>query len=143
MASDVVYNAVKDYLTANWTTSPLAFENEEFVPPVDSEGRPTPFVAVEVTGNVYGQQSIGASTQATNRWDEEGQLWLHVFVRTSTGSSTARNYAKTLADLFRGTTLLSGDMEFMDASIGLGEKGDDEGNYYRISVSVDWRRIEA
>lgn len=144
MASNTVYRAIRDYMTANWNsaTASLAWENEQFSTPT-STGKPTPWVAVEMTGTLYGQQSIGAYPQSQNRWDEEGTLWMHVFVRSNTGSETARTICRSLADLFRGTTLLSGKLEFLDAQIGMGEPGDDEGNYFRISVSVDWRYIDA
>lgn len=141
MASDTVYDAIRAHLAARWAATPVAFENEAFVRPV-VDGTPQPFVVLEITGTAYGQQSIGARTQAENRWDEEGQLWLHVFVATGSGGSTVRRYAKQLADLFRGTTLLADTLEFGDASIGMGEPGDEEGAYFRVSVSLDWRRIE-
>jgi hypothetical protein len=137
MASGVVYDAIKTYLKSNWTTTPLRFENEKF----DATGQA--FVAVEMTGTLYGQESIGASVQANNRWDEEGQLWLHVLVPINTGGLTVRTYAKQLADLFRGLRLLSDDLEFMDAFIGRGQTGFEDGAYYRVSVYLNWRHIEA
>jgi hypothetical protein len=139
VASNTVYDAVQAYLLANWTTTPLAFENEQFDKPEPT----SPFVAVEMTGVLYAQQSIGEANQASNRWDEEGNLWLHVFVPVDTGSSLARQYCKTLCDLFRGLQLLSGNLEFIDASIGLGEPGDENGQYYRISCNIEWRRWNA
>lgn len=144
MASGAVYSAIEDYLKANWTTTPIAFENKdqfEDGTPIPPPG--DPWIEVEMTGTVYGQQSIGAGVQAQNRWDEEGILFINVFVRGGTGSATARTYAKSLADLFRGTTLLSGSLEFMDAYIGKGQPGEREGNWYLVPVDIDWRRIDA
>jgi len=152
MASSVVFDAIKTYLTEQWLTSPLQFENEPEIDKTDPATRPgtpespvqnAPWVMVEMTGTLYGQQSIGAATQATNRWDEEGQLWLHVFVPTGTGGHTARLHAKSLADLFRGTTLSGGSLEFMDAQIGMGEPGGADGAWFSVSVVLDWRYIEA
>lgn len=139
MASGTVYDAIKAYLQAQWSTSPIAWENETFNKPEP----PAPWVMVEIAGDVYAQMSIGADEQADNRWDEEGVLLLHVFVPTGTGASAARGHAKALADLFRGATLLSDSLEFMDASIGMGQPGDDDGMWWRISVSIDWRRMDA
>lgn len=135
MASDAVYDAVRGYLASNWSETPIAWENEAFTRPEPM----APWLAVEIAGSLYSQESIGADTQAANRWDEAGTLFLHVFVPAGTGSSTARRHCKTLADLFRGARLIGDALEFMDASIGLGEPGDEEGTTYRISVSVDWR----
>jgi len=138
MPSDVVYDAVRAHLGANWSETDIAWENENFVPPVEAG-----WVAVEVSGTTYAQQSIGAETQAANRWDEEGVLWVHVFVPTGTGSSTARRRAKAIADIFRGAKLLDDALEFTDASIGLGDVGDDAGATWSITVSIDWRLMEA
>lgn len=137
MASGAVYDAIKAYLKVNWTTTPIRFENETFVP----DG--TAFVAEEITGKLYAQESIGAITQAANRWDEEGTLWLHVLVPMGTGGSTARAYAKQLADLFRGLVLLSNSLEFREAFIGRGQPGHEDGAYYRVSVYINWRRMDA
>ena len=101
-----------------------------------------PWVAVEVAGSLYSQESIGADDQASNRWDETGLVFLHVFVPAGTGTAVARQHCRALADTFRGLVLDEGALEFGDASIGMGAPGDDEGTTYRISVSVDWRRME-
>ncbi len=137
MASDVVYEAIKAYLTSAWTETAIEWENEAFQEPADG------WVAVEISGTSYAQQSIGADEQAENRWDEDGVLWLHVIVPTGTGSVTARRRAKQLADLFRGARLLSDGLEFLDASIGAGDRGVKEDPHWMITVSVDWRREEA
>lgn len=144
MASDVVYDAIRGYLDPNkggtWTETPIAWENEDFTKPEP----PVRWVMVEISGTVYGQQSIGADEQRDNRWDEEGTLWLHVFEEVGKGSSAARRVAKALADKFRGARLLSDEsLEFGDAAIGSGERSDDDGNWWRVSVSIDWRRMEA
>lgn len=143
MASGAVFDAIKTFLgtgtggSGAWTTTPIRWENEPYSP------TGVAFVDVEMTGTAYGQQSIGASLQEDNRWDEEGVLWLHVLVPVNTGGSTVRTYAKTLADLFRGLTLLSDSLEFRDAFIGKGQPGHESGMYYRVSVYINWRRMEA
>lgn len=137
MASAAVYDAVRAHLEARWSATPISWENEHF--PRQSGA----WVAVEMTGTLYGQQSIGAGEQADNRWDEEGQLWLHVFVPVGSGGRDARAHAKALADLFRGEQLAGDSIEFGDAAIGAGEPGDEKGNWWRISTTVDWRRTEA
>jgi hypothetical protein len=148
MASDTVHDAIRDYLAGNtpaWTATPIAFENEiadsagNVVPP----SPPVPWVAVLLEGWSYGQQSIGAPTQAANRWDEEGVLSLDVLVPFGEGATRGRQYAKQLADLFRGTRLLSGSLEFLDTYILRGQPSGNDGNWWVIPVKVEWRRIEA
>lgn len=154
MAADAVYDAIKSYLqtaanvavladVSTGAIPPFRFENETFTPPTDSAGSPLPWIAVALTGVLYGQQSIGASRQADNRWDETGHLWLPVFVEVGTGSSRPRQIAKLLADIFRGLTLISDTLEFQDAFIGEGSPAPEEGNYYQLPVVIEWRRVEA
>jgi hypothetical protein len=148
MASGEVSGAIEDYLLTAWTTTPLLFENKtEFergagvAPPSD----PIAFVEVSFTGRSYGQESIGIHPVSGNRWDEEGIVFFDVLVPVTTGSRTARTYAKSLANLFRGKVdLLNENLEFMDASIGQGEKSAKyNGNYFVIPVDLEWRRVEA
>lgn len=137
MASDIVYQAVKTYLSSFWTETLIEWENEALEPQGDG------WIAIEIAGTSYAQQSIGADEQSENRWDEAGILWLHVIVPAGTGSVTARRRAKQLADLFRGARLLSDNLEFLDASIGAGDPAVNKGSLWMITVSVDWRREEA
>lgn len=129
-----VYGAVKTYLTANWLTTTIAWENEQFTPPEP----PAAWIAVEVTGNLLSQASLGAGADG-NLWREGGMVWLHVFVPAFTGSETARTYARNLVGLFRGLALNADTIRFRDASIGLGQAGSDDGLWWRLSASVEWQ----
>lgn len=137
--ADEVFDAIRVTLETNWTVTPIAWPNEDFEKP----NPPTPWVDVEFTRNIYAQESIGAAEQSENRWDEDGQLWLHLLVPVGTGSSAAGGAAKALAKIFRGRHLLADSLDFLDASIGMGEPGDENGNYWRISTSIEWRRMDA
>lgn len=146
--TDEVFEAIKTYLgdgsplstaASNWVLAPVVYPNDNFELP----NPPSPFVVFEISGDLYSQQSIGAFPQSTNRWDEAGRIWLHVMTPRASGNSAPRGGAKQLAKLFRGLTLLGGQLEFLDAAIGEGAPGTDDGNWFRISVNVRWRRIEA
>lgn len=151
MAADAVYDAIKSYLqtAANvavlvdpdtGVVPPFRFENENFEKP----NPPSPWIAVAMTGVLYGQQSLGASVQSDNRWDESGHLWLPVFTPSGSGSSRARQIAKMLANIFRGlNTLLNGSLEFRDAFIGEGAPASEDGNWYELPLVIEWRRVEA
>lgn len=136
--SDPVYDAIKTFLTDNWSATPIQWPNEEYY----ADGL-SPFVKVELHSDMYGQQSIGANVQADNRWDREGTLWVYLAVPRNSDFSQASGAAIALADLFRGQTLLSGDLEFLDATIGVNHFGDEEGSWFLIPVSVEWRHINA
>lgn len=150
MAADAVYDAIKSYLETAANIAVLADPDTDAVPPFrfenenfDKPDPPAPWIAVALTGVLYGQQSLGASLQADNRWDESGHLWLPVFVPTGTGSSRARQVAKLLADIFRGLTLLSNSLEFRDAFIGEGGPAAESGNWYELPLVIEWRRVDA
>lgn len=130
MATDIVFQAVEAFLRANWTTTPLVFENERFPPPAAK----TPFVHVEMQSNIWDQKSIGSGDPSKERWDEEGTIWLHVMVPTGSGSTTARQYARQLVLLFRGKTLLS-NLTFRSASIG---DGQERGGYWAITATLEF-----
>jgi hypothetical protein len=148
MASHIVYDAIKAHLTTaaiiavladpiTTDVPPFRWENEAFTIPAGS------WVDVEMTGTLYGQESVGAPVQSDNRWDEEGVLWLHALVPRDTGGREARRLCKEMADIFRGLTLLSGSLEFRDAFIGRGMPGDEDGNWFKIILNIEWRRIDA
>ena len=102
--------------------------------------------SVRLDTSLYGQQSIGGGESngpGGNRWDETGTLWFHVFIAKGVGAREARRLGKALANLFRGTALLEGDLEFGDADLGSGDPGQENGNYYLLSVSISWQRTEA
>lgn len=151
---DPVFDAIRTYLGApalgtdpaivgawDFSIAPLVYENEGDGPPA---GEVAPWVAVILDTKMYGQESIGAGAdQAGNRWDEDGTLWFHVFTPRGTGSRDARRIAKGLANMFRGKLLLGNQLEFMNADMGAGDPGAENGNYYLLSVSLDWRLIDA
>ena len=149
MAADAVYDAIKAFLEDQANVSgladpvtgevpPIRFENETFTPPEKKA-----WISMSLSGVLYGQASIGAPTQADNRWDEGGTLWLPVFVPVGSGSSRPRQLAKQIADLFRGRTMLSGNLEFLDAFIGEGGQAQEEGNWFELPLGIEFGRVEA
>lgn len=134
MASVAVYDVVHDRLGENWTDTPLVYEGEDW--PTDGQ----PFVFVEIFGDFYDQASIGAGSPTANRWREGGQLLLNVMTRMGEGSRKSRIFAKALIDLFRGFE--NDGVLFRDASIGAGEPGASDGNYFRMTATINWQRDE-
>lgn len=146
MASGEVSGAIEAHLIANWAATPLLFENKTTF----ENGKPAPpsepelFVEVSFTGRAYGQESIGVSPVQANRWDEDGLVFFDVLAPVGSGALSARERAKELVDLFRGITLLNGDLYFRDASIGQGDKSAKyDGNYFVIPVDLEWLRVES
>lgn len=134
MSSPAAFDAIHDYLVANWNATPLHFENEDW----DTAASPAALLYVEIFSSIYDQASIGAGTRQTNLWREDGTVSLHVLVPNNTGTSAARSLAKLAADLFRGDPIAS--MRFGQISLGAGEPGERDGNYYRMTATIDWER---
>jgi hypothetical protein len=137
MSSFSAFETIKQYLSANWSATPLVFENDRFNLPCV----PAAFVYVEIVGNTYDQASIGGGEErADNLWREWGQLYLNVMVPSGTGSGPARQYCDQLLALVAGHEI--GALTFRDASIGMGEPGRTFANYYAMTASITWYRDE-
>lgn len=140
MASAAAFDVIEQRLKAEWTATALAFENEAW-PDVQAAETPPPFVFVEIFGDYFDQQEIGGGdAPAANTWRESGQVLMHVMTPEGTGSRQARVYAKQLVDIFRGHDI--GGVVFRDASIGATERGDKDGQYFRLTASLNWHRDE-
>jgi len=135
MTTDVVFIPIRDHLEANWTTSPLVFENERHTPAQP----PAPWVYVDMASNLWDQSSMGSGDPAKERWEETGTIWLNVMVPAGTGSLTARTHARQLVRLFRGLTLLGGTLIFRRASIGDGQGVViEKGKYWQITATIEF-----
>jgi len=140
MASDLVYDAVRGHLLENWVETPLVFDNEDAAPDgVRPQDGQAPWVQVEMTGDLYDQESLGSGSPATDLWRERGLIFMTVMVRSGTGSRLARRYAKQLCDLFKGADLAGGTLQFVEASIGLGEKTTPDGNWFGLPAEVAYQ----
>jgi hypothetical protein len=139
MPIDPLNDAIRPYLSAAWTDTPIMWPNEAKDRPVDTDGSLLPFLIVEDSSATLSQESIGAA-QGENRWDKEGVLDVHIFVAAGTGTALANSYAGAIEGLFRERTLASGSLEFHDKIQRLrGEPGDDAGAYYRVTLYIPWR----
>jgi hypothetical protein len=149
---DDVYDAIVEYVGDGTPEKPGVWDHALAPIVLENQGDGAPagdvaaWVEMVVDTSLYAQESIGGGADdeaGGNRWDEDGTLWFHVFIARGIGSREARRIAKGLANMFRGKTLLEGELEFGDADMGAGDPGQENGNYYLVSVSITWRRTEA
>lgn len=134
MSSLITYDAFEDRLKAAWTATALVFENEPFQTPDE----PAPFVFVEIFGDEYPQESMGAPGR--NLFREAGMTYLHVMVPDNTGTRDARAHAEALANLFREKD--TAGVKIDDMSIGSGEPGREFPNYWAMTVTLWWHRYD-
>jgi hypothetical protein len=137
MSSPSAFTAFKDVLdtyTAGAGALPVRYENE-FVQDLLTDSTPA-WVYVEVYGDTYAQDTMGAPM--ANVWEETGVTYLHIMVPSGYGTSTARDHARTLMNLFREQPI---DTLFMpEMSIGAGEPGQDFPNYWSLALTIHWTR---
>lgn len=133
MSTPDSFDAFHDYLVAEWTSTPLLFENDG---DDDLPDEPGDRVFVEVFGSFFAQESVGAP--GNNLWRESGQTYLHVLTVRATGSRPGRVIANDLAKLFMEQG--PDGVRILDMSIGAGEPGENDGNYYRMTLTVNWER---
>jgi hypothetical protein len=143
MSSFITYDTIEQYLNAQWAgacaaasldVTALVYENFDTDLPDD----PAHFVFVEVVGDTFDQESIGAEPRTGNLFREWGQLYLNVMTRNGIGTGLARKYATALVNLFQGLDV--GTLTFREASIGAGQPGKNFANYYAMTATVNWRR---
>lgn len=94
--------AIEARLRANWTTSLVFLTNEVKKPPRDSDGEPLTFVTLEFPGGTAEQVTVGAP--GNNVFREYGGFMIHVQVPMGSGATLARQYADTIAAIFRAQT---------------------------------------
>jgi hypothetical protein len=133
MSSPEAYDALVARLRPGWTTTDLVLENEDY----EVASTPTRFVYVEIYGDNYNQESMGAP--GANMWLETGVAYLHVMVPTGTGSREARALANSLLYLFREQPT---GLTITEMSIGAGDPSRSFGNYFSIAATLFWTRFD-
>jgi hypothetical protein len=134
MSSRTAFDSIHNILTAQWTATPIYFENEY----IDYPDPPNYVVMIECFGDMWEQESIGTNPVDLNRWREEGQIDAHVLAPRGAGSAQARGYAEAICEIFRGQEI--DGIIFRRMSIGASQPGDDDGKYWRMTATIEWQR---
>lgn len=130
MSSDVVFTAVRDLLAAEWSGAPVIWPNEG----LEVSDSSAPWIYAEVSGSSLGAIELGGGSAV---WVESGVIWLHLYCPVGTGTLELRAIAKQLSNLFRSAALPG--ITLGRQSLGAGEPGDDDGLYWRQSMTVDYQ----
>ncbi len=139
MSYDSCVAAIVARFEASWTTTAIRLPNDTTDRPIAGDGSPLPFAYLEVIGGTDEQMSIGAP--GNNLFRRRGTIVVHLFVPRGSGDGTALGYAVGAGDIFRAQTF--GGLTCEGASIGGGETADDNGLYWRRSVSIPFWEDEA
>lgn len=147
MATDFAYDDIRSFIEANWSECALAWDNEDFdLPPPYQEATdpitgklvPNCWGRVLLDGDLYEQVTIGTGDPSTERDDETGSLSLLTMTPVGTGSRENRRLMRTFADMCRGHE--AGAVEFLGARIDPIGSTDESGNWWTMTVTVDWIR---
>lgn len=138
MSSPAAFQSIETRFRAEWAaTTPIYFENEDPTLP----GEPNHWLFVEVAGDLFEQASIGGGDEVTdNLWREDGQIVVHVMTLRGIGSLEARQLARQAVDIFRGLDI--DGIRYRATSVGAGEPGEADGNYWRFTATIDFERDE-
>jgi hypothetical protein len=135
--------AIRQRLTDNWNTTPIAFQNEappqEPWPPIDPvSGNPAPWVMLEVFNTVSEIHAFGAPGDKV--WRYLGLIHVHVFVPVNYGAGVATGHAVTIGEIFRGAKFYDdGAGNYIRSwapSVDGGGSADDVGNTWRVTMTV-------
>lgn len=131
--------AIRARLEANWTTTPIAFQNEPFEEPTDpNSGNPLPWVFLEVLGN--NSELRGTGTPGDNIWLYVGHILVHVFVPVNSGDALAQQYAVAIGEIFRAQGFYNDGQgsivrTWAPRTDGGGTDADN-GNWWRVTMTV-------
>jgi hypothetical protein len=125
--ADVVA-AVRAWLDAEWSAAPVAWPNESFDQPHGE-----PWLYAEVLPSDTESTAFGSA--GLRIVQDHGVIGFHVFVPNGTGVDAAFRIARTVGELFRLQTLAAG-VETGAPQVGGSGQGDDDGNWFRVSVSI-------
>jgi hypothetical protein len=136
--------AIEARLTANWTTTPIAFENAASDPVVlDGNSVPIPWVFCEVETDAAGIRGVG--TPGSHTVLETGVVRVTVFVPVGTERATAQQYADSIGEIFRVKQFYDTDpgacVRTWTPTVSLGRPAETQnpaGSWWAVSVAIPY-----
>lgn len=130
--------AIEDRLRAQWSDTPIAVQNGKDFPKADADGTLKPWVYLEIEGAGSTQRGVGAP--GNQLWVDDGLIAVHVFVPVGKGAAKARQIASAVGEIYRAARFYD-DVEgyfvrTFAPHVDGGGSGDDDGLWWRVSVSV-------
>ncbi len=123
---DAERSAFEGYLKANWTITPVAYDNVPFSP------GDIPFIRVAIVGGKADQITLGTGPQLHRR---PGLCIIQVFVKAGTGTKVANDLGDALCDIFRSQQLATGIACGSPYPVRV---GDDGRGWFQINVMIPY-----
>lgn len=108
---------------------PIKWPNEDFQLP----DPPVPYIAVEISSGHDRPIEIGSNAT----WEVTGQLWFHVFAPVRIGYVTVFTIQDSISAIFRDASTSA--VVYDQIRDDPGDYGGENGNFWRSSVTIDWR----
>jgi hypothetical protein len=129
--------AVKAYIAANWTTTPIVWPNAQ-------KSAPTNLLDAQPIwiGCQFRQMADATHLGGTGKRfdDAEGMLYGHVFAPVQRGEDDVFAKAFSFGEVLR--MLKIDNLQFYAPTIEpKDDYGTDDGSWYRISVAIKWRLV--
>jgi hypothetical protein len=112
---------------------PMKLPNTLFTLPLDAQGTPLTYMVLEIMGGTSRPITIGDNTV----WENVGTTWIHILTPVDSGPDAAFALGDEVTARIRFGS--SPDIVYLDISDDPGSEGDDNGNYWRTSISTSWR----
>ncbi len=137
--------AIKARVTGNWTTTPLAFSNENMPDPKDTDGNPVPWVFFEIVSS--GSDVVGSGVPGNQVIRYQGLIKCHVFVPTDTGIEVGFTHSVALGDIFKNQVFYNDTdghyVRTLFPRIDEGTANSDDGLWYSVTATIPfeyWHR---
>lgn len=121
---------IRSVIEAEWSAAPIAWPNEPFEAPSDA-----PWLYIEIKGN--GASGSGVGGVGKRVVEADGLILAHVFVPVGVGRTPADQLARSLGGMLHLRALPgTATIQTGAADIGSAESGDDDGLWWRVSLSI-------
>jgi hypothetical protein len=126
MSSVEAFSVVRALIEGTFDRCPVVWPNE------GSEADSSmPWVYIDVTGTLTRRIELGIGAT-----EEIGTVWCHVYVPVGTGTTEGRTIVSALSRLFHAAR--DSPVRFGDQSAAQGQPGDDDGMYWRQTLTVEY-----
>lgn len=123
--------AIEARLSTNWTSTPIKYDNVSFSAPSDNK-----YISVVIANGASSQQELGASPMHRHI----GLITIQIFVPVEAGTNVPRDYADSLATVFRNAQFSAGSSgTILCRSPSIVRVGVTNG-LYQLNVAVPYQR---
>jgi hypothetical protein len=132
--------AVRAYLAAHWSATPLFWPNEISAAPVGADAATPLWTLTEFINLAAFDAGFGSAGKRHAR--DDGIVWGHFFAAVMTGEDAAYQAAFDFGEMLR-LLRIDGGLQFYAPQVMTGELASDDGNWWRVSVKTPWSLFRA